>query len=112
MKGGELSSSMRHMNLIGSLTYLTNTCSYLSFPVNFLSRSMQGSKESHWNATKRVLSYLQGTKYFWLKYKSNKHFKLVDYSDAYFSRHVDDRESTLGYLMSMGLVIVSQSCKK
>jgi hypothetical protein len=46
---------------------------------------MQEPRESHWNATKRVLRYIQGTKYFGLLYKKNNNFTLVAYSDAYFA---------------------------
>jgi hypothetical protein len=111
-EGGGLVSSTRYQQLIGSLIYLTNTCPDLSFAVSVLSRYMQEPRESHWNATKRVLRYLQGTKYFGLEYKRNKNFRLVGYSDADFARDVDDRASTSGYLMSMGSVVVSWSCKK
>ena len=107
MEGGELVSSIRYKQLIGSLICLTNTHLDLSFVVNVLSRYMQEQRESHWNATKRILQHLQGTKYFGLKYKRNKHFKLVRYTNAYFARDVDDMESTLGYLMSRGSVVVS-----
>ena len=68
---------------------------------------MRDLRETHWNATKRVLRYLQGTRYFGLEYKRNKHFKHVDYSDVDFARDVDDKASTLGYLMSMGSIVVS-----
>ena len=61
---------------------------------------------------KNGTSILQGTKYFGLEYNSSKNFKLVGYSDAYFSRHVYDRTSTLGYLLNMGSDVVSWTCKK
>ena len=73
---------------------------------------MQEPRESHWNAAKRVLRYLQGTKDFGLEFKRNKNFKLVGYSDVYFSRDVDDMASSSGYLMNMGSDTVSWSCKK
>jgi hypothetical protein len=111
-EGGELVSSTRYRQLIGSLIYLTNTRPDLSFVVNVLSRYMQEPRESHWNAAKKVLRYLQGTKDYGLEYKRNKKFRLVGYSDADFARDVDDRASTSGYLMSMGSIVVSWSCKK
>ena len=68
--------------------------------------------ESHWNVAKRVLRYIQGTKDFGLEFKRNKNFKLFGYSDVDFSRDVDDRASTSGYLMNMGSTAVAWSCKK
>jgi hypothetical protein len=73
---------------------------------------MQEPREIHWNAVKKVLRYLQGTKYYGLEYKRNTNFRLVGYSDADFARDVDDKASTSGYLMSMGSIVVSWSCKK
>ena len=89
-----------------------NTRLDLSYAVNILSRYMQEPRESHQNAEKSLLKYLQGTKDFGLEFKRNKNFKLVGYSDADFARDADDRESTLGYLMNMGLAAVAWSCKK
>jgi hypothetical protein len=37
---------------------------------------------------------------------------LVGYFDIDFVGSVDDRESTLGYLMNMGSMTISWSCKK
>ena len=59
-----------------------------------------------------MLNLIQGTKDFGLEFKRNKNFKLVGYSDADFARDVDDKESTSGYLMNMGLAAVAWSCKK
>jgi hypothetical protein len=58
---------------------------------------MQEPREIHWNAAKRIIRYIQGTKDYGLLYKKNKKFVLFGYSDAYFAINVDDRESTLGY---------------
>jgi hypothetical protein len=74
--------------------YLKNTHLDLSFVVNVLFSYIQELREIHWNVSKRVLRYLQGTKYFGLEYKWNKNFRLVGYSDAIFSRDVYDKEST------------------
>jgi len=73
---------------------------------------MQKLRESHWNVAKKVLRYLQGTKDFGLEYKTNKKFRLVDYSDGDFAIDVDDKAYTSRYLMSMGSVGVACICKK
>jgi len=72
---------------------------------------MQEPRESHWNSAKRVLRYIQGKKDFGLLYKRNKNFTLVGYSDADFAGDIDDRTSTLGYLMNMRSTKVSWNCK-
>lgn len=61
---------------------------------------MQELRESHWNAAKMVLRYIQGTKYYGILYKRNKIFVLVRYLDENFTRNVDDVASTSGYLIN------------
>jgi len=56
---------------------------------------------------KRVLRYIQGTKYFYFLYNKNKNFRLVGYLDVDFVGGIDDRTSNSGYLMIMGSTIVS-----
>lgn len=104
--------STTYRQLIGSLIYLTNTRPDLSYAVSILSRFMQEPRDSHWNAAKRVLRYIQGTKDFGLLYTKTKNFVLGGYSDADFAGSIDDRASTSGYLMNMGSAAVSWSCKK
>eukprot|EP00253_Pinus_taeda_P002809 PITA_02809 len=111
-EGGEKVDSTTYRQLIGSLIYLTNTRPNLSYAVNILSRFMQEPQDSHWNAAKRVLRYIQGTKDFGLPYTKTKNFVLGGYSNANISGSIDDRASTLGYLMNMGSASVSWSCKK
>jgi len=101
-----------YRQLIGSLIYLTNTHPDLSYAVSILSRFMQEPRDSHWNAAKRVLRYIQGTKDFGLLYTKTKNFVLGGYSDADFAGSIDDRASTSGYLMNMGSAAISWSCKK
>jgi hypothetical protein len=101
-EGGEKVDSTTYRQLIGSLIYLTNTRPDLSYAVSILSRFMQEPRDSHWNAAKRVLRYIQGTKDFGLLYTKTKNFVLGGYSDADFAGSIDDRASTSGYLMNMG----------
>ena len=111
-EGGEKVDSTTYRQLIGSLIYLTNTRPDLSYAVSILSRFMQEPRDSHWNAAKRVLRYIQGTKDFGLLYTKTKNFVLGRYFDADFAGSIDDRASTSGYLMNMGITEVSWSCKK
>ena len=49
--------------LTGSLTYVAmSTCPDISYITQFLSQTNKGPKQCHWNATKRVLRYLNGKK--------------------------------------------------
>jgi hypothetical protein len=111
-EGGGLVNSTKYGQLIGGLIYLTNTRPDLSYPVSILSRFMQEPRESHLNSAKRVLRYIQGTKYFGLLYKRNKNFTLVGYLDVDFVGDIDDRTSTSDSLMNMGSATISWNCKK
>jgi hypothetical protein len=112
LERGELVNNTSYRELIGSLIYLKTTCPDLSYEIIILSSFMQEPREIHWNATKWVLRYIQGTKYYGLLYKKNTKFVLVGYLDAYFVGSVDDRASTSGYLMNMGSTTISWSYKK
>eukprot|EP00253_Pinus_taeda_P024383 PITA_24383 len=72
----------------------------------------QEPRDNHWNAAKRVLRYIQGTKDFGLLYTKNTNFVLGGYSNVEFAGSIDDQASTSGYLMNMGLVAIYWSCKK
>jgi hypothetical protein len=91
--------------------YFTNRQPNFSYSVNMLSRFKQEPRESHWNSAKRVLRYIQGTKYFGLLYKRNTKFTLVGYSNVDFVGDIDDKTSTSGYLMNMDSTKVSWNCK-
>eukprot|EP00253_Pinus_taeda_P023888 PITA_23888 len=77
-EGGEKVDSTTYRQLIGSLIYLTNTHPDLSYAVSILSRFMQEPGDSHWNAAKRVLRYIQGTKDLVFFTQRLKFFYLVD----------------------------------
>lgn len=109
-RGGKVDSTTYRL-LIGSLIYLTNTHPNLSYAINIISCFMQEPWDNHLNAAKRVLRYIQGTKDFGLLYTKTTNFVLGGYSDVDFARSIDDRASTLGYLMNMGSKVVPWSCK-
>ena len=63
--------------------------------------------EGHSSATKRVLRYLKGTKYFGIKYTKVEDFKLIGYTDSYFEGEKEIGVSTSGYTMSLGSTTIS-----
>ena len=106
-QGGEMVDNTTYRQLNGSLIYLTITQPDISYAISILSLFMQEPRDSHWNAAKRVLRYIQGTKDFGLLYKKTKNFVLGGFSDADFAGSIDDRASTSGNLMNMGSTVVS-----
>ena len=50
-----------YRQLVGSLLYLTNSHSDISFTVGLVAQYMQDPHERHWKASKRILQYIRGT---------------------------------------------------
>lgn len=101
-----------YKSIVGSLMYLTTTRSDIMHAVSLISRFMERPKEAHWQATKRILRYLNGTKGFGILYSSSKSFMLRGYTDSASAGSVDNRNNTSGYVFNLGLGTVSWASKK
>ncbi|RVW88103.1 Retrovirus-related Pol polyprotein from transposon TNT 1-94 [Vitis vinifera] len=67
----------------------------------------------YWKKVKRVMRYLQRTKYYMLTYRRSSHLEIVGYSDSDFARCLDSRRSTSGYIFMLARGAVSwKSVKK
>ena len=73
---------------------------------------MQQPHESHWQATKRIMRYLQGTLYYGVFYSSSTTVSLFGYTDSVWEGDSFDRWSTVGYVFQLGLGLISWSSKK
>ena len=104
--------SSLYRSLIGSLMYLTATRPDLTFSVSMLSRFMESSKKSHWEAGKRVLRYLCGTVDEGIFYRKVKDSSLVGYCDNDWGGSIDDCKSTSGYVFSIGSGAISWASNK
>ena len=71
-----------YKSMVGSLMYLTATRLDLMHAVSLISRFMETPRDSHWQAGKRILRYVKGTKGFGILYTANNDFKLVGYTDS------------------------------
>lgn len=78
----------------------------ISYAVKLLSRFMHAPKESHWKVAKRVLRYIRGTLDLGLEFTHSDNFHLMAYLDSDWASSIDDRKSTSGYLMQMGLTVI------
>ena len=66
----------------------------------------------HWRATKKVMRYLQGIKYYMLMYRQTNNLDPVGYSNADFAGCGDSRKSTFRYIFIMASGAVSLSSVK
>eukprot|EP00253_Pinus_taeda_P031978 PITA_31978 len=101
-----------YKSIVGNLMYLTTTRSDIMFAVSLISRFMERPKEAHWQAAKRILRYVKGTKRFGILYNFSESSDLVGYTDSDWVGSVDDWKSTSGYVFHMGSGEISWASKK
>eukprot|EP00253_Pinus_taeda_P017762 PITA_17762 len=80
-----------YKSIVGSLMYLTATRPDIMHAVSLISRFMERPKETHWQAAKRIVRYVNGTKGFGILYPSSESFMLTGYTDSDWAGSVDDR---------------------
>lgn len=85
-----------YRQLVGSLIYLTTTRPNLAYAISVLSQYMYKPLESHWNATKFILRYLQGIVGYGIIYTDSFDVRLTGFTISNWARNVDDRRSIIG----------------
>ncbi|KAL5553642.1 hypothetical protein UlMin_041043 [Ulmus minor] len=97
-----------YSSMVGSLMY-AQVCTRpdIAFVVSVLGRYLSDPGTSHWQAAKKVLRYLQGTKDHMLTYRRTNNLDIIGFCDADFGGCVDDKKSTTGYIFMMARGAVS-----
>lgn len=80
--------------------------------VSLVSRFMETPKETHWQAVKSILSYVNETKQYGILYAATNDFRLVGYTISHWVGSVDDRKSTSGYVLHLGFGAISWTSKE
>nr|CAN83069.1 hypothetical protein VITISV_008960 [Vitis vinifera] len=103
-----------YASAVGSLIYAqVCMCLDIAYIVGMLSKYLTNSGMDHWKNAKRVMRYLQRTKYYMLTYRRSSHLEIVGYSDSDFAGYLDSRRSTSGYIfMLAGRAISWKSVKQ
>ena len=101
-----------YCQLVSSLIYLTHNRPYLSFAVSLVSRFMQQPHESHWQAAKRILRYLQGTLHYGVFYLSITTVSLSGYIDSDWEGDSSNQWSTASYVFQLDSGPISWLSKK
>eukprot|EP00253_Pinus_taeda_P004727 PITA_04727 len=91
-----------YKSMIGSLMYLTPTRLDIMYAMSLVSRFILTPKETHWQAMKRILRYINGKKQHGILYTRTSDFMLVGYTDSDWVGRVDDRKNTSGYVFHLG----------
>ncbi|CAI7783029.1 unnamed protein product [Closterium sp. NIES-53] len=103
-------SSHPYPELVGSRMYtMVSTRPDLAYPISVLARFVGTGKhtEEHWQAAKRVLRYLHGTKDYVLNLGGPSLPLLSGYSDSSWADSRPDRRSSQGYGFSLGSGLIS-----
>lgn len=85
-----------YKSMIGSFMYLTATRPDIIYVVSLVSKFMETPMETHWQATKRILRYVDGTKHYGILYTATSDFRVVGYTNNDLYGSVDERKSMLG----------------
>ncbi|RVW28388.1 Retrovirus-related Pol polyprotein from transposon TNT 1-94 [Vitis vinifera] len=89
----EQMKNIPYASTVGSLMY-AQVCTRpdIAFAVGMLGRYQSNPGKDHWKAGKKVIRYLQGTKYYKLMYRRTSNLEVVGYSDSDFAGCVDSPE--------------------
>eukprot|EP00253_Pinus_taeda_P019616 PITA_19616 len=84
----------------------------LSFVVGLIYRFMKNPHEIHWKEAKRILCYVQGIVQFGIHYSAKASPLLVGFTDSDWAGDPDHRNSTVGYVFTLGSGPITWACKK
>jgi len=109
--GDPLTDPTKYRSMVEAFQYLTLTKLDISYSVNQLCQFLHCFTNTHLTATKRVLRYLKGTLQFELQFNKGS-LQLNGFCDSYWVGNPDDRKSTSGYYIYLGLCLISWTAKK
>ena len=101
-----------YRGMIGFLLYLTTSRPDIMFSVCLCARFQSNPKESHLNAVKRILRYLNGTQTLGLWYSKDSLIDLIGYLEADFVGYRLDRKSTSETCQFFRVNLISWFSKK
>ena len=83
----------------------------LAFSIANVSAHLSSYTREHWEAVKRILRYVKGTKSHGLEYGGDS-VNLTAYSDSDYAGDSESRRSTSGYVTYVGNCAVTWSSRK
>ncbi|GAV70211.1 hypothetical protein CFOL_v3_13709, partial [Cephalotus follicularis] len=101
-----------YQRLVGKLIYLAHTRPDIAYSVSMISQFMHDPRESHLQATYRVLHYLKGSPGKRVLFKRSQKLALEAYTDTDYAGSIVDRRSTSGYCTFLGGNLVTWRSKK
>jgi hypothetical protein len=109
----DLMTRTPYRSLVGSLMYLSiGTRPDISYAVQQLCKFLDSYGPPHWEAAKRVVRYLKGTRTLRLVLGGDHVARLLAYTDSDLASCVDTRRSVSGYSCSLGAGVVTWSARQ
>lgn len=108
-----LMSRTPYRSLVGSLMYLAiGTRPDIAYAVQQLCKFLDCYGHAHWEAAKRVVCYLKGTRTTVLVLGGDHTARLLSYTDSDLASCVDTRRSISGYCCTLGGGVVTWSARQ
>jgi hypothetical protein len=102
----------QYQSIIGSIMYaMVSSRPDLATSVGMLSRYLTKPKVGHWEAAKRILRYLNGTRNLSLRYVGNQDIILEGFCDADWGANKDTRKSATGWVFKLAGCVISWKYK-
>ena len=106
-------AKLPYRRLVGLLMYLAiATRPDVALAIQKLSQFMNCYREIHWNAAKRVVRYLKGTRTLQLRLGGREPANLLGFSDASYACCPDTGKSVGAYCFSLGDGVISWAARK
>lgn len=112
LSGTSLIDGTTYRSVVGALQYLQFTRPDVAFAVNKFSQFMHRPTDIHWQAVKRLLRYLAGTRDRGIFFHAKNTQNLHAFSDADWTGNRDDFTSTSANIIYLGSNPVSWSSRK
>ena len=107
-----LVESSLYRQLVGSLLYIIHYQPDLAYDVGVLARYIHHPNSIHWNTSKMILHYLQGTKHFRVHYVVGSPLELMGFSYSDWAGDPNDRNTTSSYVFMLSNGHIFCSSKK
>lgn len=102
-----------YRSLVGSLMYVAvGTRPDVMFAVQFLCQFLDCYGPAHWEAAKRVVRYLKGTRDLELNLGGRYPDRLIGFTDSSYASCSDTRRSVSGYCFTLGSGMISWASRK
>jgi histone deacetylase 1/2 len=104
--------STKYRQLVRALQYFTLTRLDISFSVNKVCHFLRELTTVHWSVVKRILRYVQGTLNLGLRIGWSQSMLLSAFLDVDWAGCPDDQRSTGGFVVFLGLNLISWCANK